>query len=113
MKWMEMIQVRSSAQGVEVMKQYLTVHMPSFRGVQHIEHATVLTHAPYDEDLAVVFVWNGDQEPEKTREGQFLASYFTEYGVVNHTVWTVALDALGSLQELKPSAPTSEKENKS
>ncbi len=110
MKWMEMIQVRSSAQSVEVIKQYLSVHMPSFRGVRYVEHALVLTHAPYEEDLAVMFVWNVEREPEKTREGQFLAHYFTQYGIVHHAIWTVAQDALGSVQYLKSSAPTPEKE---
>lgn len=101
MKWMEMIRVRSSAQGVQAMREYLSVHMPTYRGVAHVENAFVLKHALYDEDLAIMFVWNSDREPDKTREGHFLARYCAQYGAVDHSIWCMALDALGNLHDKK------------
>ena len=113
MKWLEMIRVRSSPQGVDAAKQYLAVHMPSFRGVKYVRDAAVLSHALYEGDLAVILTWEAKGAPAKTREGLFLANYFMQYGPVDHAIWTLAFDALGSCHEGLPRKESSEKERSS
>ena len=100
MKWMEMIRVRSSAAGVEAIKNHLSAQRASFRAGNGLEAAFVLAHGQIDGDLAVVMVWNNDRQPVKTRESLLLARYFEQFGSVDHTVWTKYMDLNGDLSDV-------------
>ena len=90
MNWIELIRVRSSASA-------LTEAMPSLSNlIDEIEKSVTeaetffMQHALYDGDLAVVVVWQGDKEPQKTREGLMLAQKLQTLGTIDHAVWIPA-----------------------
>jgi len=100
MKWAEMIRVRSSVDGISDLYSGLPREMSAIRKKIDIKEALLLIHALYVGDLAVILIWNGSGTPGRSNEGIFLANNFKEYGTVEHAVWLIASDALGTNSKL-------------
>jgi len=49
---------------------------------------TAYTREALESDLMVCLQWSGQIASGKTREGLLLAEYLTEFGMVDHEVWT-------------------------
>jgi len=83
----ELIRVRaSSARLLEVADELR--EMVSLLG-DTLEHAQVslLGHALFDGDLAVVIKWSERVDRVKSREGTMVAAHLSRFGEVDHSVW--------------------------
>jgi len=96
MKWVEMIRVRSSTDGIAILSDGLPRIITTLRKKEEIQDAILLIHALYLGDLAVILIWKGDGQPKKSSDGIFLATHFREYGTVEHAVWLIASNELES-----------------
>ena len=90
MQWMECIRLRTSQEGALEMFRALKRQIASIRGAAGLNRVSVLTHAEYPGDLAVLMLWENDREPVKSREGIALAEIMRQRGLIEHAVWRVA-----------------------
>lgn len=86
MKWMEFVHVRTSAAGMEWDIPALNAQLALCRAEQ-LAGVSVVKHALYPGDLAVMLTWQNDRKPVKTREGLAIAEYLSRFGAVEHGVW--------------------------
>lgn len=86
MKWMEFVHVRTSAAGMEWDIPALSAQLTLCRAEQ-LAGVSVVKHAFYPGDLAVILTWENDRRPVKTREGLAIAEYLNRFGAVEHGVW--------------------------
>lgn len=49
---------------------------------------TAYTREALESDLMVCMNWSEPEAPGKSREGLLLAEYFTDFGMVDHEIWT-------------------------
>lgn len=86
MQWIEFVHVRASAAGMEWDLSSLNAQLALCRSEQLAE-VSVVKHALYPGDLAVILTWQNDRHPVKTREGMAIAEYLNRFGAVEHGVW--------------------------
>lgn len=94
MKWMEIIQVRTSADGGGKGFQVMQERVADLRDATGLLFITLLKHQQYLGDIAAVLVWNNQRQPVKTREGYALADTMSQYGSIDHAVWEVVAEQL-------------------
>ena len=90
MKWMEFIKVQTAGtQGQTAMPQLLEL-TANLKKMPGLLEAGVYNQASGYGDFAVLFLWDTDQpRPEGSMEGLNLKQMLKQFGLVNHSVWTV------------------------
>ena len=87
MKWVEFIRVRSSEATLRDALPSLEHHAADISRDHDGADASVLRHALYDGDLAVVIVWRTDSDPKESLPGLMVAQSLARLGSVDHSVW--------------------------
>ena len=90
MKWIELVRVRSSAAELESAMPAMQEQVHEIEASDCNAETFFLQHALYEGDLAVVVVWQNEDEPRKTREGLMVAEQLQRLGPVDHGVWIPA-----------------------
>lgn len=96
MKWVEMIRVRSTSDGITSLYSGLSQEISKLREKSEIEDVVLLVHALYVGDLALILLWKGSGKPKKSSAGISLAKSFEEYGTVEHAVWMIVAEGLNN-----------------
>lgn len=90
LKWLELIRVRSSRTSLEAAKPSLEEQLREIERSADGAETSLLKHAIYDGDLAVVLIWRNESAPQKTRVGLMVAQHLQQVGSVDHAVWVPA-----------------------
>jgi hypothetical protein len=95
-EWVEIVRVLTAPKDVKALQKDIGVQLDRLQNTPGLGRALAMLHATYGTDFAIVLVWKDEREPMKTREGLLLADCLQQFGSVDHAVWTVLGDMLGS-----------------
>jgi hypothetical protein len=88
MRWMEMIRLRTSMNNAWLTTLLFDL-MANTLGEPGLVDARVYSHASFQSDLALSFVWDTDlPERQGSKPGLAIAQTLKEFGLLDHSVWT-------------------------
>lgn len=56
----------------------------------------ILRHRTISGDIALMFLWQGEVDPEGSSLGRELRTFLAEYGITNHAMWTAEEAKMGA-----------------
>ncbi len=74
MRWIELLVVRASEENIQKLLIALPGQLRELADITGLNESTVLTNKDFNTDLSIKLEWEGEQKPDKSREGICLLS---------------------------------------
>ena len=90
MKWIEFMKVQASGNQGQTAEPKLLELIADLKQIPGLLEADVYDRASAYGDFAVLLLWDTEQpQDEGSREGLNLKQLLKQFGLVNHSVWTI------------------------
>ncbi|MBT3380451.1 MAG: hypothetical protein HN742_03755 [Lentisphaerae bacterium] len=108
MQWLELVRVCENwdAQVEERLQDDLPQELEKLRANPRCRMAAAFQHVEFPGDFAVVVIWSGRCNRQRSRELGLLAEYLTSFGMVDHLLWVGFAGWFGSLEAVAKDVPT-------
>jgi len=88
MNWIEVIDLRATMGGREILKQMLLKPLKENNRKSGLKKIALYYNASVETDTSIQLQWENEENgPEKSNFGLQLASALEEFGRVNHSIW--------------------------
>ncbi len=88
MKWLEVIQIRSSGNKTELLVEELNKLFADFRREPGGVEFTLFRHATIPSEFSLHLIHQSDSDsPGKSKTGLLLSATARDFGLIKHTIW--------------------------